>query len=88
MVRSAMSEQIAGVEATEWSWSPLFADYDNDGLKDLFISNGIARILSISILSFTATRNKRWDSFPEADDKARRDLLNELPGMKVQQLHV
>ena len=33
----------AGVYATDWSWSPLFFDADNDGLKDLFISNGIPR---------------------------------------------
>jgi enediyne biosynthesis protein E4 len=34
---------LAGIEATDWSWASLFADFDNDGLKDLFISNGIAR---------------------------------------------
>ena len=32
---------LAGVEATDWSWGPLLADFDNDGNKDLFISNGI-----------------------------------------------
>lgn len=39
------SEQgiLAGVHATDWSWAPLLADFDNDGLKDLFISNGIVR---------------------------------------------
>jgi enediyne biosynthesis protein E4 len=34
---------LAGVHATDWSWSALFADLDNDGLKDLFITNGIYR---------------------------------------------
>lgn len=33
----------AGVEATDWSWSPLLADFDNDGWKDLFVANGIVR---------------------------------------------
>ncbi|MBX2898843.1 MAG: VCBS repeat-containing protein [Cyclobacteriaceae bacterium] len=35
--------QVAGIEATDWSWGPLAADFDGDGLKDLFISNGIVR---------------------------------------------
>jgi len=34
---------LAGVAATDWSWSALFSDYDLDGNKDLFISNGILR---------------------------------------------
>ncbi len=32
---------LTGVYATDWSWAPLFADLDNDGYKDLFITNGI-----------------------------------------------
>jgi hypothetical protein len=35
--------QLAGISNTDWSWSPLFADYDNDGWKDLFVSNGYTR---------------------------------------------
>lgn len=35
--------QLSGVAKTDWSWSTLFADLDNDGLKDLFITNGIKR---------------------------------------------
>jgi hypothetical protein len=35
--------QVAGVSNTDWSWSPLFADFDNDGFKDLFVSNGYLR---------------------------------------------
>jgi hypothetical protein len=35
--------QLAGVSNTDWSWTPVFADLDNDGYKDLFISNGYLR---------------------------------------------
>jgi hypothetical protein len=35
--------QLSGVSATDWSWAPLFADWDNDGWKDLFITNGYLR---------------------------------------------
>lgn len=35
--------ELAGVSETDWSWAPLFFDADNDGWKDLFVSNGIRR---------------------------------------------
>lgn len=35
--------QLAGVSNTDWSWSALFNDYDNDGYKDLFITNGYVK---------------------------------------------
>ena len=38
--------QLAGVSNTDWSWSSLFADFDNDGNKDLYITNGFWRDLS------------------------------------------
>ncbi|MBR9999491.1 MAG: VCBS repeat-containing protein [Cyclobacteriaceae bacterium] len=38
--------QLLGIYQTEWSWSPLFADYDNDGDKDLLISNGYPKDLT------------------------------------------
>ncbi|MDQ3278674.1 MAG: CRTAC1 family protein, partial [Bacteroidota bacterium] len=34
---------VSGISATDWSWSPLFSDFDNDGAKDLFISSGIVK---------------------------------------------
>ncbi|MBX2876627.1 MAG: VCBS repeat-containing protein [Saprospiraceae bacterium] len=33
--------QLAGISNTDWSWAPLFADFDNDGHKDIFVSNGV-----------------------------------------------
>ncbi|MEX0289874.1 MAG: VCBS repeat-containing protein [Flavobacteriaceae bacterium] len=42
---SSFSEigQLAGVSNTDWSWASLFTDLDNDGYKDLFITNGYKR---------------------------------------------
>ena len=43
--KSGFSEisQLSGINETDWSWSPLFADYDADGKKDLIITNGFRR---------------------------------------------
>ena len=38
--------RLAGVEASDWSWGALFFDFNNDGLRDLFIANGIFRALT------------------------------------------
>jgi len=35
--------QVAGISNTDWSWAPLFADFDNDGYKDLYVTNGYTR---------------------------------------------
>ena len=34
---------LAGIEATDWSWGSLFADFDQDGRQDMFVTNGIPR---------------------------------------------
>ncbi|MBT1709650.1 VCBS repeat-containing protein [Fulvivirgaceae bacterium PWU5] len=35
--------QLSGISNTDWSWAPLLADFDNDGLRDLFTTNGYLR---------------------------------------------
>lgn len=40
MIPFSETGQFAGLSATDWSWSPLFADLDNDGDRDLFVTNG------------------------------------------------
>ena len=47
--------QMAGVSATDWSWSALLADLDLDGRKDIFVSNGIAKdVTSQDYVAFLA----------------------------------
>ncbi len=52
-----------GVAASDWSWAPLFADFDNDGNKDLYISNGFTyRVNDLDFNAFsqnTLTSNQK-----------------------------
>jgi hypothetical protein len=48
--------QMAGISATDWSWSVLLADFDNDGWKDIHITNGIGRdFINTDFLDFSNT---------------------------------
>lgn len=48
--------RFAGVSASEWSWGALLFDIDNDGLKDIFIANGIYKdLLDRDYLTYTAS---------------------------------
>lgn len=49
--------RLTGSSSTDWSWGPLFADFDNDGNKDLFISNGIRREVNNRDFFNTYTKN-------------------------------
>ena len=73
---------LAGVEATDWSWGPLFADLDNDGLKDLFISNGYRQdITNLEFIKFSEL-SSQMGSY-EGNKKERLKKLAEIPGIKV-----
>ena len=49
--------QLAGISNTDWSWAPLAADFDNDGLKDLFITNGFLRDFNnLDFIKYTASQ--------------------------------
>jgi hypothetical protein len=46
--------QLAGIQATDWSWSVLLADFNNDGWKDMHITNGIGRdFINTDFLEFS-----------------------------------
>jgi hypothetical protein len=63
---------MAGISATDWSWSPLFADFDNDGKKDLFVSSGIVkRPVDLDYVRFVSDlKMKGMDRTDKYDDEA------------------
>ncbi len=71
--------QLAGVSSTDWSWSPLLCDVDNDGWKDLFITNGIYRRANdLDYVKFLTGGNR---SLPPKDNSAFTDkeLYEKMP---------
>ena len=69
---------------TEWSWSPLIFDIDNDGNRDLFISNGIGRdLLDRDYLNYMADDQKIARLIRE-DENALSELIDLMPESKVQ----
>ena len=70
----------SGIYATDWSWSPLIADFDNDGLRDIFISNGYLK--DITDLDFV-TYNQDVTMFGADSLKIRNAVkaLKELGGV-------
>src|SRR2546429_7722947 len=67
--------RLAGIAYTDWSWSALFADFDNDGYKDILITNGYPKAvndLDYQTAVFAARR--------AGDDRRALRLLKELAG--------
>jgi hypothetical protein len=68
---------LSGVSATDWSWSPLFADFDNDGNKDLFISSGIVkRPVDLDYIRFASDL---YNKGMNATDKFDKMALEKMP---------
>lgn len=74
----------SGIYATDWSWAPLWMDFDNDGLKDLFISNGIPkRMNEMDYVNFIS--NREIQDKIAANKLADKDmaLINKFPEIKI-----
>lgn len=68
---------MSGVSATDWSWSSLFADFDNDGAKDLFITSGIVkRPVDLDYIRFASDMKLRGSDKTDAFDK---EVIDQMP---------
>ncbi|MBI5914779.1 MAG: VCBS repeat-containing protein [Bacteroidetes bacterium] len=75
---------LSGTFATEWGWAPLVADFDNDGWKDLFITNGVRRDLNdIDFFTYTADSINRTGGISPQRFKTWEDFSNLMPSAKV-----
>ena len=73
---------MAGVNATDWSWSPLIADFDNDGWKDLFISNGYRHdITDMDFITDNAKLGQQMQLFDA--DKIIKETAKKQPEYKT-----
>jgi len=75
--------QMAGVSNTDWSWAPLFADFDNDGWKDLFVSNGILKdMTNLDFVKYTSGYSPQY--VKEKQDKGEIwELVKNMPSTKL-----
>ncbi len=68
---------MAGVSATDWSWCPLFTDFDNDGKKDLFITSGIVkRPVDLDFIRFSSDLKNHGMDATDAHDK---EVISKMP---------
>lgn len=69
---------MAGVYATDWSWSSLLADFDNDGYRDLLVTNGYVK--DVTDLDFVAYR-KDVTSFGTGEESLKK-IMTEINNLK------
>ncbi|MEN9569541.1 MAG: hypothetical protein RL172_772, partial [Bacteroidota bacterium] len=74
----------AGIAATDWSWAPLWMDFNNDGNKDLFVSNGIPKRLNdmdyINFIYNSEFQQKLQNNNMKGNDI---ELINKFPEIKI-----
>jgi enediyne biosynthesis protein E4 len=75
--------RMAKVDATDWSWGALIFDMDNDGLKDIFVANGILRDLTDQdFLRFLGDKN-RMEQASAGKKFNYKEFLNQIPSRGI-----
>jgi enediyne biosynthesis protein E4 len=75
----------AGINATDWSWSSLFLDFDHDGYKDLVISNGIPRRMNdLDYINYLQNHEEiKWRAAMKTVKKEELAVIDSMPKIKL-----
>ncbi len=72
--------RLAGVPATDWSWGALITDLNNDGLKDIFIANGIYKDLTNEdYINYISNQNVMQSLTKDRDKNVYKTLIDLMP---------
>jgi hypothetical protein len=75
--------RLANVAATDWSWAALLQDFDNDGWKDIFVSNGLYKdLLDRDYLSFNAHETNIRNKISKKE-KVLTPLIDSMPSEPI-----
>ncbi len=75
---------LSGVSSTDWSWSALWADYDNDGDKDMMVTNGFYRDLgNLDYINYQARLQNPMGT-RDAKKEQKLKAINDLPKIPLQ----
>ena len=73
---------ITNTYATDWSWSVLIEDFDNDADNDIFISNGIyKRPNDLDFINFQS--NILYENYRDEENRLEKDLIDQMPMLKI-----
>ncbi|MBE9517808.1 MAG: CRTAC1 family protein, partial [Bacteroidetes bacterium] len=75
--------RLAGVYATDWSWGALILDLDNDGLKDIFVANGIYQDLTDQDYIQYFSNRDMVASIISGNDVDYKTLIDAIPSVKL-----
>ena len=76
--------RFSGVEASDWSWGALFFDMNNDGLKDLYIANGIYKDLTNQDYLKYVSNEEVIQTIVSGDKVNYKKLIDIIPSNKVE----
>ena len=73
---------LSGIASTDWSWAPLIVDFDNDGDKDVYITNGFVKnLLDLDFINFSKQEN--YFGTTETKYGKLKEFVKDLPSLEL-----